>query len=80
MPEQVGQVSVRRRLRRRSRCTIALTDVGTLMVFCRPAIGVFQRDAQVIAQVGAARSTTAAAAAAAAHEIAEQIVENIGKG
>ena len=56
------------------------TEVGTLMVFCTPLIGFFQRYPQVIAQVRSALCARAAAAAAAAtHEIAEQVFEHVGK-
>src|SRR5690606_6202282 len=45
-----------------------------------PAVGVFQRDFEIVAQVGAAhRAGAVAAPAAAAHEFIEDVLENVGE-
>ncbi len=40
--------------------------------------GLFERDVEIVAQVGAALATVRPAAATAAHELAEDVVENVG--
>ena len=42
--------------------------------------GIFERDAQVVAQVGTACGTASAATPTLAHEVTEKIVKDVGKG
>ena len=59
-----------------SQCTVP----GTRIVRLLAAVGVLQRDFHVVAEVRATcRLPPAAAALAAAHELAEEIVEDIGE-
>ena len=57
-----------------------VTVPGTRIVACRPRERLFEGDLHVVAKVRAAgRLATAAAARGATHELAEQVVEHIGK-
>ena len=72
---------VRHRLRRPSHHSVTGDRGGHIDGFLQAAIGLFQGDAQVIAQVRSARrALTRTAATTAAHEIAEEIVEHVREG
>ncbi len=52
--------------------------MGTRIVVCLPLKALLERDFEVVAQVAAA-ARPALAAPAAAHELAEHLVEDVGK-